>query len=254
MLNLKIIWNELKSGTNLEIYTNVVLALLLAVLTLIDVAPAKWINPIILAVLALLMISMLGNRHRIDRIYQKLTLTVDSILLREWHKRDFEDDLRKSNNLLIIGTVLARTIKDYKALFADKLKRGGSMRVLVTDPLTNACEIAAHRGLEDDVDVGHTRHLIEHTLKRLSNLRESSKNLEIRVTAYPLTLGGVFMDTEATRGVIYLEYYTYKMSDGDLPKLKLRRRDGYWYDFFVKQAQVLWEGSKKWEPNKQITH
>src|SRR4051812_34877799 len=65
------LWKEITRGENLDLYLTVIVALSLTVLNLmpnsiIGFDPKSQLEPLVLAVLALLAFSMLGNRHALE--------------------------------------------------------------------------------------------------------------------------------------------------------------------------------------------
>jgi hypothetical protein len=65
---LKRVWEDIRQGESIDVYVSVVLAIVLAILSVIDIVPADWIASVTLAVLALLAVAILGNRYKLEGI------------------------------------------------------------------------------------------------------------------------------------------------------------------------------------------
>lgn len=242
MKQVQYVWRDIKQGENIDLYITMVSGVILAVLNIIGITSQSWIMSLTLTVLALLAYGMLGNRHQM----QELTQTAEKVFQEKWPDDNLNKDIREAKELLMIGISLRRTIKNNYVLLEDKLREGHSIRVLLVKLESPACEIAANRTYYN-VDINRTQDGIREALEYLYHLkRTTSGNLTIRTVNYPPSVGGFIIDPTTSHGTLYLEHYTYKMRDADRPKIILRRRDGYWYDFFAEQAQVLWENGQDW--------
>jgi len=80
---LQRIWDDIQRSENIDLYATGVVALGLATLNIIGLAPQKWIAPLTLTILGLIAVSTLVNRYRVEGLMRKLTLSVDSVFLSE---------------------------------------------------------------------------------------------------------------------------------------------------------------------------
>lgn len=243
MKYLNRLWKDIKQGENIDLYLTIIAGIVLAFLNIFGITSSSWLSSLTLAILALLAYAMLGNRHQID----ELTQSAETIFQREWPENNKQNDIKNSKDLLMIGVSLKRTIKDSYTLFEEKLRQGCAIRVLLTYPDGPALRMVASRTYYN-VDVGRTRKGVHDTLEKLHYLKQTtSGDLQIRTINYPASIGGFFIDTTTSHGILYLEHYTYKVPDEDMPKIVLRRKDGYWYDYFSQQVEVLWNNGIDWQ-------
>ena len=227
---LRHFWEDIRQGENIDLYTTVSIAILLAALNLVGIAPETWIAPINLAVLALLAISVLGNRYRLETILQKMNQSAEGFLLKEYPDR-YVSDLNNSKELWLVGMNLSHTVAGNYDTFKDKLRRGDVIKVLIVDPDSIANKFASFRSHRPVDEIEH-RQSIMSTLHHLCTLKdEAPDRLEIRVLDYPFSFGATMVNPDSATGVIYLEHYAYKLG-GDRPKLVIHPKDEYWYDFF----------------------
>ena len=165
---LRHFWEDIRQGENIDLYTTVSIAIILAALNLVGIAPETWIAPINLAVLALLAISVLGNRHRLETILQKMNQSAEDFLLKEYPER-YVADLNNSKELWLVGMNLSHTVAGNYDTFKDKLRRGDVIRVLIVDPDSIANKLASfrsHRPVDE----------IEHRQSIMSTLQECKNN------------------------------------------------------------------------------
>ncbi len=232
------IWNNIRRGENIDLYVTVVAALVLATLNILGKASQTWVTSLTLALLALIAISLLVNRDRLERIAQ----TTEGVLKREWPKDELLENIKEAKDILLIGVSLSRTVRNNLPLFDKKLQQDASIRILLVAPTSPAAGIAASR-LPAGVNIERTQLDIESTLKSLCNLQNKYPKLEIRTLNNPMTFGGNFLDASTSNGRIYLEYYSFKMSEENIPKLVFRPVDKYWYDYCSQQAELLWKNA-----------
>lgn len=73
MNGLRRIFSDIKQGDNIDLYVTVLIALVVAVLNLLGIAPPSLVQTLSLSVLALLVSSILGLRHRIENATEKIS-------------------------------------------------------------------------------------------------------------------------------------------------------------------------------------
>jgi len=245
MKPLQHMWNDIRRGENIDLYVTVVSAILLAALNVIGLAPQNWLPPLNLALLALLAFSILGNRHRLESINRKLSQNLEDVLRKKWPENELSAKTNKSKNILLIGVSLSRTIRTYLSILSENLQQGASIRVLLVDPNSPSAEIAANR-LPESINIERTRNDIENTLITLESIKEKRGGIEIRTINNPMSFGGILLDIDTPHGIMYLEYYSFKMTDEDIPKLILKPNDEFWYEHFASQAEKLWSNANNY--------
>jgi hypothetical protein len=195
-------------------------------------------------VLALIAVSLLGNRHRLDRIQNELSQSPHSVFL-DKYPESFKSDLIKAKDLWVVGANLATTTNIYQDTFAAILSEGGVIRILIVDPRNTATALSAvrvHRG-ETEASVSATILL---SLARMCRLRESyGGSIQLRTVNYVPSFGMFGLDLESQQAVFYLEHYGYKLKY-DVPKFVIRPRDEKWFRLFRTQLFALWQDSTEW--------
>jgi hypothetical protein len=243
---LQQIWEDIRQGESIDLYVTVVVAIVLAVLNTAGVAPPTWMTPLNLAVLALLAIATLGNRHRLERVLKRMTEGTDGVLLDKFPPDTYRN-VEKSKELWLVGVTLSSTMEAFYPMLERKLQRGDMIRVLVVNPDGAACAMAATRNYAR-TDVERQRAEIRTTLEDLCELQKVAPGrLEIHTIDYLLTFGAYVVDPEEASGVLYLKHYPFKMPlVRARPGMVLRPRDERWYDHFRSEIRFLWENAVPW--------
>jgi hypothetical protein len=239
------IWRDIRRGESIDVYASVFLAVILAILSIIDVVPISWVASVTLGVLALLAFANLGSRHRLDEIHAKLLQDPEHILLRNFPP-DMQANLEKASEVWAVGVTLGRTIDNHYALLEVKLRQGNSVKILVGDPNSEWIKIIPQHSYVP-VTKDYVESRIRQTLNRLCKLQSvASYDIEIRVLDHPIFQGMFAFDPEKQNGSIYVEYYPFKMPQSSIPKLVLFPEDRHWYEFYKTQLHALWERAKPW--------
>ncbi|UCG12249.1 MAG: hypothetical protein JSU72_17390 [Deltaproteobacteria bacterium] len=240
-------WEDIKQGESIDVYVSILVAVLLSILNITGIISASLIAPLTLAVLALLAIGILGNRYRLDKLHDHVSQhsETDDILLKNFPD-DTEVRLNEASEVWLFGVTFGQFFRENYALLESKLVRGHSLKILLRDPEGATTPLIAKHSY-DPVKPDQVKSLICLTLDRLCSLqRVSPDHLEIRVLDHPIPLGGFAFNPEKPNGVLYIQYYPFKMPEGSQPKLIVRPEDDYWYVFFKTQFNILWDSGKSW--------
>lgn len=241
--------SDLKQWKNVEAYVFILLAIVIAIFDLFDIARANWITSITLVILAMLIYGRIEDRRLINRLIQYMDSSGNVTFL-EKYPDSFDENIMKANELWIAGVTLNRTISSYYALFKSKLKNGDKIKVLLAKPESVVSALATKRDRRN-IFPEYYDQTIKASLEQFCALaREQNAQIQIRVSRVTYSFGYYAMDIESSEGVIYLEHYGYKVEEGDIPKLVLRPDDGKWYDIFHKELVTLWDDAEIWECKK----
>lgn len=237
---------DLQTGTNVENYLIISLALVIIILDIFDLGNNQWINNATLAILALLAYGRISDRKKLENIEHSILSDSEALFLDEYPE-SLVEDMRITNELWIVGISLSRTIDTYYSMFQQKLEQGDKIRILLVSPGSEASELAANLECrprsKDDND-----HDILRTLTDFCRLSEISiADIELRTINVVFSFGFYAMRPSEPDGKIYAEHYSFKNDSGDVPKLLLERKDGYVYETFETQLLTLWEHATPWQ-------
>ncbi len=175
--------------------------------------------------------------------------TIDTYLLKKLPET-LQTDFEGASDIWLVGASLGTTINEKYPLIEKKLKNRTSIKVLLRDPEGETFwMIASHSYTPIAPDQAKSKVLT--SLTKLAALREiNPKYLEIRVIDHHFSLGMMAFDPDTAKGRIYVEYYPFRMSESSQPKIVVAPQDGYWFGFYRKQLEMLWENGKPWQPLK----
>ena len=229
----KRVWNEIKRGENIDLYVTVIVALSIAVLSLLGITSQILLASLTLTVLGLLAVSALGNRYQVEELRQSLTKSVDDIFLEEFPS-SLDTDFESGKEVLLIGVTLRRFLSGRYIKIEEKLRRAHSIKVLLVEPKGASVEIASSRYYAAvNRNSGKTASSIMDSLHTFCSLKQIAQDkVEIRTIENPLTFGAIAIDLEASTGVLYLEHFSFRTVSDAMPKYIFHANDKQWFDFF----------------------
>lgn len=239
------LWQDLKSGVNIDVYVTLLLAIGLSVASKTGVGK-ELVPSLTLTVLALLVIILFGTRRRIEDLAGHISEGRAFLV----HRRpDLEERLRNARTIAINGITLAGTSAQLLTVFKDCFTRGGQVRLLLMDPENSALEVAGYRFYKHQ-DQEKLRREVRHALDNFETLlpcRSSSEDCRIGLLPTLPPYGIWLIDVDTPKAEIWVEVYSFK--DVTQPTFHLLpNRDEVWFDFFRRQFEGMWEARIPWEP------
>ena len=248
---LRRIWNDIKRGENIDLYLTVIVAIGLAILNVIGVAPKEDLPSITLAVLGLLAITSLGNRYRVEKLLQKEPQSIERFFVEEYPS-SFKDDFEAAEELWLIGVSLRRTIQVNYPKIEQKLRQGHIIKVLLVHPEGAGLEMAVSRNYARR-EIEPKSNEIRFNLQLLCDLYKIPNNkLEVRTIQYPLAYGVTAANPNTVSGALYIEHYCFRTASDSLPRFVLRAKDGRWYDFFKSEIRAMWNAGIEWPCDSKV--
>lgn len=238
MTPVKRILTDLRLRRNLDGYLTIGVAIVVGILSYLDVVPSNKVSSLILAVLAVFAFTVITSRTEIS---EAIALQMQP---RQQFLADFPPELvekrNSSDDLYLIGVDLARTIETSFGAFEQNLRRGAKIRILLTDPMADdaAIDARSHFSKPEIVDL---RNEIGHSLRTLQRLKAlTGGDLEVRTTKSALKFGLNYIDTSKTNATLYVQLYSFRLSGESRPMFRLTLADGEWFECFRDQAEALW--------------
>lgn len=127
---LKSVWKDIKRGENIDVYVVIFVSIALSALSLLELAPPQWIPPLTVAVLAMLAITTLGNRFRLEKLMENLQPFSQSLFLDKFPD-SFLENFENEKDILLVGTSLNRTLNHHYKSLLKKLDAKGNIQILV---------------------------------------------------------------------------------------------------------------------------
>ena len=245
-------WEDIVRGENIDLYLTVLVAIILTFLNVLGIAPNTWGPSMTIAILGLLAISTLSNRYKIEETLERFSAAHKEELFSKNFPESLSMDFEGAEELWIFGVNLGRTVTTYFPVLERKLKQGGKVNVLLINPDGPACQITAMRMYRGSDYSTQNHALIQTSLSSLRDLSKiAPKQLEVRLTDYPLSFGGFAFDPNSVNGVLYLKHYPFKTPGGANPKLTLRPKDGHWYEQFKDEVFLIWDNANIWSDEER---
>jgi len=244
------IFDDIKKGENLDIYITLIVAIVIAVMNLLGNTPKSVLDSLILAVLALLVSSALGVRHRLENLKQQIFQTTKGIDFkdrRQQHEVPFDKRFADAKNIDLHGYSLNSLVASYLGFLNEKAATGCKMRIILLDPESTTPQIVSYLTEAGSLLTND----IQRSVEGLKNLL-STRNVEIRFTTTPTPFGLAIKDSKKANGSVDVDLYAYRVSALDRPKIIISKEiDKHWYEFFVQQFEKLWEDARPYEKLKE---
>ncbi len=249
MKALKHIWDDIKHGENIDLYLTILVAIGLTLLDLAGFAPQSLVASITLSILALIAISLLGNRYKMEQLLEQPHLTGVVALLDEFPP-SLGTDIGSAKELWLAGVTLSSTLPNYFPLLEQMVRSGGKVKALLVQPHSPAAEKAASRAYVPSAS--NVERVVTNTLRSLYDLcylrtvAPERGSVEIRTINHPMERRFIAINPQTASGVLYIANYAFRTPGGAKPKFVLQAKDSKWYDFYVQEFNLLWESGKEW--------
>lgn len=237
-------WDEIKRGENFDLYLTAIVSLVLVLLNLLGIGQA-WTAPLTLAVLTLIAISLLGNRHQNADLAARFSQTAETLFVDEFPP-SLKSDFASAKELWLVGIALTTPINAYYSVMEEKLRKGHNIKVLMLQPESPAVEMSETRAYVKG-NVERANGEIHNSLQDFCELQKiAPSQMEIRTIPFLLGHGVVATDPDIPQGALYISNYPFKTKGGSLPRFVLRPKDGRWYELYRQELKNLWESSEEW--------
>ena len=245
---LKKIWQDIRTGQNLDVLVTILIAVAVAVLGIIGVTDQSIISSAILATLALVSVSLLLNRYRDEQIENALlrigdhATSSESFLDEEFDRQALSVNIRKSRKAFLWGMTLWRTVPLLTESIEDGLKGGLEIRLLLIKPHSSAAKMAALRtthGQMNKIDMELSANLGH--LQNIARQRLGGK-LEIRVIDYLAPWTMYAFDPHLPDGQMIVRLTPFRAIGRKRPSIRLSAKvDNKWFQYFSSQFESVWE-------------
>ena len=248
MYILKRIWDDVRHGKNIDLYVTVSASIVLTLLSLLGRVSETKITSITLSVLALIAISLLVNRYKVEELLNN-SRTNDIVFFDEFPE-SMISEIENANELWLSGVTLSSIFLLHFSTLEHMAAKGRKIKALLVQPNGSAVENAASRAyVPSALNVERVADDILRTLENLCHLKKISplpNNIEIRTINHPMERRIIGINPHTATGVLYIANYSFRTPSGAKPKFVLQARDGKWYDFYVEEFELLWANGKKW--------
>ncbi|WP_375467263.1 hypothetical protein [uncultured Nostoc sp.] len=246
---LRHVWQDIRSGQNLDIYITASLSLVIAIFGFLGIANQSVISAAVLAVLALLLSYLLVARNQNDQIRTALSrleinqsLSASQLMTNGDDISEIIQSLRQSKQAYFWGTTFTTHIPLIQQDLELGIASGLEAKFLLVQPSSNALKMAAFRG--KDLSESDLNNDLLRNLRRLDSIAISSTvgKLEIKVIDYLAPYVMYIFDPHLSSGQIIIRLSTLRVPDNMRPIIKITRsQDLEWFNFYVEQFETAWQ-------------
>lgn len=244
---LQRVWDDILHGENVDVYITVVISLFISISSLLNLSYIKLetIPGITLGVLALIAVSSLVGRFKVEDLSSKISPSINSIFVNEFSS-NLKDDFASANEVWLAGASLSDIISDNYSLFERKLKQGHFLiRVLVMNPNNDNVLALSELRSYANPSLPRAKAKLEALLSDACALKSTYPNqVNVRVIDFPITHRLIAIDPNAHTGKIYISYYPFKTPEGSLPKFVISAKDRQWFEHYKLENHNLWDAGK----------
>jgi hypothetical protein len=242
------IWQDLRSGKNLDIYINIILAGVFTILGILGIVEINVISSAILAILTLLLTSLWVNRRdslKIQAVISKIERPdslPEKFLDNRYETSELAQGLRNSHKVFFWGLDFATLIPALSTEIQQCLTSGLEVRSLLVEPDSKAGEMAILARPEQTADEFNDaiKRNIDH-LSRLSNHAMPGK-LDFRTIDYYPAFNITAFDPHAPGGWMLVRIASFRQR---FPTFRLTRaKDEKWFNYFLNQFEAIWQEAK----------
>jgi len=197
------ILGDLRRGENVDAYATAAVAVVLVILSLVGVIPDSKLAGVTLAVLPLLAVTLLVTRARVEAI-RAAGIRADENVITTERPSSLEDDLESSRDLMLCGVALVQQIARHHDSIIQKLRAGGSVRVLLIKPGSAGARLTADQSAQETVNYSQAR-AINSTIAVLKTTAKMTQGkLELRLTPQELSFGAAWINPGSSHPRLYI--------------------------------------------------
>jgi len=253
------IWEDIRTGQNLDVYLAVFVAFLVTILGTFGVANEQVIFSAILSTLALISISLLITRQESRNIRLSLDNTnkpddlAERFLHRRFDRSILSKHIRHTRRAMLWGFSFTSTIPYLRDEIDRGLQDGLEIRFLLVEPYSTAASLAMFG--RSDEDANEFNNALSTNLAQLMRHagRASRGKIEIRVVNYPPPYSLIAFDPHLQTGHIFVRLLDFNIPREQSPWFELTREDNpRWFEFYANQFELVWNRAQEYPLAKEI--
>ena len=196
--------------------------------------------------------------ENLKEVLQKIRrVGAEDFFVESFRNEELQKYVQNSRAIDMCGQTLNVTLVTVLPQLREMLSQGGSVRIIIVEPSRESLNYAAimRSGSMDDRElfVEHYRAKLCSSIKILEDLRQKfGEKVQVRFLPYLPSYGMIkfdFLETFFSEDSFHaVGIYSYsRMKDFDrTPYFLIYRKEKYWFLYFEKQFESLWNISKEW--------
>ena len=250
-LKLKQLLNDIKTGTNIDVYLTIIICAVLIFLDILGVTSASWISSGILAVLLLIALGTLSNRRTDERLketVEELKTYTRRDFFSEWDETSFRECLPFARSISLIAVSNYQFINSNIDGLRDFISRGGKLRCILIEPEGTAVKMAADRefGASKQPSYISTQiHLTLELFRELASAAPNTSSVQVKLVDHLPFMVATIVDRELQNGIMFVTLFGFGYPSPPRPSFVLRKdRDSQWFAFFQNSYENIWQWSE----------
>lgn len=235
---IKRIVSDIAEGRHIESYIVTLVAVVLAVIGVIDdVVPDSVKFATVLAALALLVFQ--STRP------EETAPDLDSVLLDRQSYGAFREFITNAQELWIYGPSAVNVLRNAADIKTEVLDKGGSVRVLLQDIDSELGMKVLYQQLDKVYDLADDIKSSERTLKSMQAW--ASDRVAYGYLPYSPGFSLIIVDPDGKNGRLIIEFYGYQnaLITERMHIMIERRQSQYWFEYWDKQYQIMWDSRRQ---------
>jgi len=239
-------WSEIKQGENIDLYLIVLAAFLVGAISLLGVTTGNLTASVTLAILGLIAIATIKNRHEFEQAVRSLielkgnARAVDFFLT---DKKISEQSFSSANTIFLLGMTLGRTTREYMYVLGERLIAGAKIRIVILDPTMDALleQLTLRSSGKTSIEYWRSRlETIKTVIRVIAETPNAKGILEVGYLPYIPSFGFIMIEPDERNGVCFVELYHHKSAKPNPTFCLHVGSDPDWYKFFREQFEILW--------------
>ncbi len=215
----------------------------------------------LLAILGLIAFSSLWQHHRRLDVIEKLGQQTYDLLSKQsskevraeeffWPKEKAvtPEELAQAKDIYIVGMILNRAVRSNMALLGDRLVAGANLRFIMLDweneDLMNIMPYRSYGSKPKEWWQNRIKETFGH-IEDIPNSDQIPGTLQVGCLPHFPSFGMWLLDPDTPHGKIHIEIYHHRTAEMNPTFSLIASEDAYWYNFFRKQFDLLWESCEK---------
>lgn len=229
---------DIAAGRNIESYVITLVAVILAVIGVIDdVVPDSVKFATILAALALLIFQSTKP--------EKTVPDLDSVLLDRQSYGSFREFISGAQVLWIYGPSAVNVLRNASDIKTEVLDKGGAVRVLLQDPESELGMKVLYQQLDKLYDLADD---IKSSARILHSMQAWAPNrVEYGFLPYSPGFSLIIVDPDGKNGRLIIEFYGYQneLITERMHIVIERSQTQYWFEYWDRQYNVMWDSRRQ---------
>jgi hypothetical protein len=231
---LRRIWDDILNFRNVDAYVVAFLGIIMVVLGVLNPPdPSIYLLVVTAGMVVLLFRETTPPSKEVD---------LDSVLHTRQTYKPLREFLQGAKTVWICGPSNYNVLRD-ASLQREVLEHGGAVRVLLQDREASASMEILHQQLDPTSDLDHD---IRGSLLLLDKMRANNSKAEYKLLPYNPGFSMLIVNPTSGDGYLTVEFFGFhnNLIDERMHIVIERRSSQYWFEYWTKQYQTMWDASK----------